>query len=39
MLENGFSEIIYSLENAIDALLIIAPESDGILSALCETYD
>jgi len=37
-LENGYHEIIESLENNIDALLLIAPESDAVLSKLCETY-
>jgi predicted ATP-grasp superfamily ATP-dependent carboligase len=37
-LKKSFVETIESIEEKIDALLIIAPESDGVLSSLCETY-
>jgi predicted ATP-grasp superfamily ATP-dependent carboligase len=37
-LEKSFAEIISSEEKTIDALLIIAPESGGVLSSLCESY-
>lgn len=36
--ERSFNEIIASVEEIIDALLIIAPESGGTLSYLCEVY-
>ena len=36
--ECDYTEIIKSVENKIDALLIIAPESDGLLSKLCKQY-
>lgn len=37
--EYGYAETIASIEKNIDAILIIAPEKDGILSSLCEDYD
>lgn len=36
--ENGFANVIESVAMTIDALLIIAPESEDILSTLCGEY-
>jgi predicted ATP-grasp superfamily ATP-dependent carboligase len=36
--ERGYAEIIMALENNIDALLIVAPESDGLLAELCKEF-
>ena len=36
--KNGFADVIECVSKTIDALLIIAPESEGILSTLCEKY-
>ncbi|MGH1537228.1 MAG: ATP-grasp domain-containing protein [Gammaproteobacteria bacterium] len=36
--ERGYGQLIDEMEDQIDALLIIAPESDAILARLCEKY-
>ncbi|MEJ2115797.1 MAG: ATP-grasp domain-containing protein [Gammaproteobacteria bacterium] len=36
--EHSFSEVIETISDQIDAMLIIAPESANILFDLCETY-
>lgn len=36
--EHGFANVIESVANTIDALLIIAPENEEILLTLCEEY-
>jgi len=37
-LEISYKQVIESMENEIDALLLIAPESNGVLSSLCKTF-
>jgi len=37
-LNNGYEKVIDTLADDIDALLIIAPETDNILTSLCEKY-
>ena len=36
--EQNYSQIISKIEDSIDALLIIAPESNNTLTSLCEKY-
>ena len=36
--ERGYGQLIDEMEDQIDALLIIAPESDAILASLCKKY-